>query len=358
MHVYATILAGGSGTRFWPKSRARLAKQFLSLYGTQSLLQNTLARIAPLIPLQRTLVVTAAHQQAQTAEQLADLPRANILAEPLGRNTAAAIALAACHLLHMDAEALMIVLPADHAIVDPQAFCASLQQAVAAVQHHDVLMTLGVQPTYAATGYGYIKVGEALPSPEAPDARKVVQFIEKPDVDAATAMVASGQYLWNCGIFVWKAATIAHEMRQHLPALWQGVQGYVASLQAGTSSESLHHQYAQLPSISIDHGVLEHSARVGVLPVTFAWSDVGSWRALADLHPADAAGNVVVGQHLGRDSRGLILYSPDKLIATIGLTNLIVVHTDDVLLICDKERDQEIRELVAMLQQQGQTQYL
>lgn len=358
MYLYATILAGGSGTRFWPKSRARLPKQFLLLHGTQSLLQNTMTHIAPLIPPQRTLVVTAVHQQAQTAEQLADIPSANILAEPLGRNTAAAIALAACHLLHLDAEALMVVLPADHAIVDQQAFCASLQQAITAVQQHDVLMTLGVQPTYAATGYGYIKVGEPLPTPAAPDAHQVVQFTEKPGADVAAEMLASGQYLWNCGIFVWKAATIAQEIRQHLPALWQGIQAYIAMVQAGASSEALHHQYAQLPSVSIDNGVLEHSARVGVLPVTWAWSDMGSWRALADLHPADHAGNVVIGQHLGRDATGLVIYSPDKLVATIGLSNLIVVHTDDVLLICDKERDQEIRDLVAMLQQRGQIEYL
>jgi mannose-1-phosphate guanylyltransferase len=358
MHLYAAILAGGSGTRFWPKSRTRLSKQFLSLHGTQSLLQNTVTRIAPLLPPQHTLIVTAAHQQAQTAEQLTDIPEGNILAEPLGRNTAAAIAWAACYLLHLDAEALMVVLPADHAIVDQQAFCASLQQAVAVVQAHDVLMTLGVQPTYAATGYGYIKVGDPLPAPAVPDAHRVVQFTEKPHADVAAAMLASGQYLWNCGIFVWKAATIAQEIRQHLPDLWQGIQAYSTMVQAGASREALYHQYAQLPSVSVDNGVLEHSARVGVLPVTWGWSDVGSWRALADLHPADNAGNVVVGQHLGRDTTGLVIYSPDKLVATIGLSNLIVVHTDDVLLICDRERDQEIRELVAMLQQQGRTEYL
>jgi mannose-1-phosphate guanylyltransferase len=330
----------------------------LVLHGTQSLLQNTVARIAPLIPPQRTIVVTAESQLSQTATQLPHVPVANLLAEPLGRNTAAAVALAACHLQQRDPEAIMVVLPADHAIADGDAFCASLQHAVAAAQQHDVLMTLGVQPTYAATGYGYIKVGEPLPTADPPPVHKAAQFIEKPAADVAATMVASKQYLWNCGIFVWKVATIIQELRLHLPELWQTLQAYLATAQADTRSEVLQQQYAQLLSVSIDNGVLERSARVGVLPVTFAWSDVGSWRALADLHPADNAGNVVVGQHLGRDTTGLVVYSPDKLIATIGLSNLIVVHTDDVVLICPKERDQEIRDLVAMLRQRGQTDHL
>jgi mannose-1-phosphate guanylyltransferase len=330
----------------------------LVLHGTQSLLQNTVARIAPLIPPQRTIVVTAESQLRQTASQLPHVPAANLLAEPLGRNTAAAVALAAGYLLQVDPEAIMVVLPADHAIADQDAFCASLQHAVAAAQQHDMLMTLGVRPTYAATGYGYIKVGEPLPTGDASSVHKAAQFIEKPAADVAATMVDSAQYLWNCGIFVWKVATIVQELRLHLPELWQALQAYLAAAQADTSRDILQQQYAQLPSISIDNGVLEHSARVGVLPVTFAWSDVGSWRALADLHPADSAGNVVVGQHLGRDSSGLVVYSPDKLVATIGLTNLIVVHTDNVVLICDKNRDQEIRELVAMLRQQGQTDHL
>jgi mannose-1-phosphate guanylyltransferase/mannose-6-phosphate isomerase len=358
MNLYATILAGGSGTRFWPKSRTNSPKQFLVLQGTHSLLQNTMRRVMPLIHSSRVQVVTAAHLQAQTLAQLPELPPANVLSEPIGRNTAAAIGLAAQHLLTLDPEAMMLVLPADHVIPDGTAFCTSVQQAAEAAWQHNVLMTLGVQPTYPATGYGYIKVSTPLPTPGAPLARRVAQFLEKPPADVAVRLVTSGEYVWNCGIFVWRAATILEEIRTYLPALWQGLHTYCTALQSGASAVMLEQLYTQLRSISIDNGVLEHSSRVGVLPVTFAWSDVGSWRSLADLHPPDSAGNVVVGQHLGQDSTGLIIYSPDKLVATVGLTDLIIVQTEDALLICPKDRDQEVRDLVRKLQQNEQTQYL
>jgi mannose-1-phosphate guanylyltransferase len=358
MTLYATILAGGSGTRFWPKSRANLPKQFLVLQGTQSLLQNTVKRIEPLIPAERTLVVTAAHQRPETVRQLPHVPSANILAEPLARNTSAAVALAAWHLLTLDPNAMMIVLPADHAIADRDAFCACLQQAAIAAQHHEILMTLGVRPTYAATGYGYIKTGASLSTPNAPDARKAVQFTEKPNADAASRMIKSGDYLWNCGIFIWQAATITRELQRYLPDLWNGVQAYGAAWQAGADSETLYQHYAQLPSLSVDYGVLEKSDHVGVIPASFDWSDVGSWRALTDLHATDGDGNIIVGNHVGQDSANLIVYSPDKLIATVGVSNLIIVQTDDVLLICDKERDQDVKNFIEILKQQGQTDYL
>ena len=358
MTLYATILAGGSGTRFWPKSRANLPKQFLILQGTQSLLQNTAKRIEPLVPAERTFVVTATHQQSETLQQLPQVPSANILAEPLARNTSAAIALAAWHLLTLDPEAVMIVLPADHAIADGDTFCACLQQAAIAAQHHEILMTLGVRPTYAATGYGYIKAGPSLSTPNAPDACEAVQFTEKPNAEAASRMIESGEYLWNCGIFIWQAATIARELQQYLPDLWNGVQAYGAAWQAGADSETLYQHYAQLPAISIDYGILEQSDRVGVVPSSFDWSDVGSWRSLTDLHATDGDGSVIVGQHMGQESTNLIVYSPDKLVATVGVSNLIIVQTDDVLLICDMERDQDVKNFIDMLKQQGQTDYL
>jgi len=358
MNLYATILAGGSGTRFWPLSRANLPKQFLVLQGAQSLLQETVKRIAPLIPLSQTFIVTAKHQQPQTVEQLPQLPVEHILAEPLGRNTAAAVALAAWRLLRLDPEAIMAVLPADHAIPDHEAFCDSLRLAALVAQQRDMLMTLGVRPTYAATGYGYINVGEAIDLPDAQGVRHVSRFTEKPNAQVAATMIAAGNYLWNCGIFVWRAAAIARELQAYLPDLWTGVEAYGDAWQAGASDDDLYQRYAELPSISIDNGVLEHSAHVGVVPVSWAWSDVGSWRSLGDLHPADADDNVVVGHHVGQGSSGLVVYSPNKLVATIGLSNLIIVQTDDIVLICDKDRDQDVRDFIAMLQQQGQTHYL
>jgi mannose-1-phosphate guanylyltransferase len=171
-------------------------------------------------------------------------------------------------------------------------------------------------------------------------------------------MVKSGHYLWNCGIFIWQATTIARELQRYLPDLWNGVQAYGAAWQAGADSETLYQHYALLPSISVDYGILEKSDHVGVIPASFDWSDVGSWRALTDLHATDGDGNIIVGDHVGQDSANLIVYSPDKLVATVGVSNLIIVQTDDVLLICDKERDQDVKNFIEMLKQQGQTDYL
>lgn len=358
MGLYATILAGGSGTRFWPKSRTHFPKQFLVLHGHDSLLQHTLKRVASLIAPDHSYVVTAAHLREQSLQQLPELPPDNILSEPLGRNTAAAIGLAAQHLLHVDPEAIMVVLPADHVIPDSTAFCASVQYAAAVAQQESMLMTLGVRPTFPATGYGYIKIGAPLPGAAGAAAHAATRFIEKPPAQVAQQFVVAGDYVWNCGIFVWRAATIAEELQTYLPALWQGLTTYYNAWRAQASPASLRQQYASLPSLSIDHGVLEHSTRVGVLPVTWGWSDVGSWRSLADLHPADSRNNVVVGLHLDHESTGLVVYSPDRLVATIGLQDLIIVQTDDALLICPKDRDQDVREIVARLQQQGLHHYL
>lgn len=358
MNLFTTVLAGGSGTRFWPKSRVDFPKQFLILQGTQSLLQNTISRIEPLVPLSHIQVVTASHLHQQTLQQLPGLVPENILSEPVGRNTAAAIGLAACHLVEHYPDALMVVLPADHVIPDSVAFCNSVRQAAQVAQHHDILMTLGIHPTYPATGYGYIESGDMLPTPNAPSTYRVTKFSEKPPADVAARYITSGRHYWNCGIFVWQAATILEEITTHMPTLWQGLQTYMTALRAGASEDILSHHYTQLPNISIDYGVLEHSSRVGVLPVTFAWSDVGSWRSLADLHPQDENGNVVVGNHLSLDSTGLIVYSPDQLVATIGLTDLIIVQTEDAILICPKDRDQEVRGLVQALRQRGQTDFL
>ncbi len=356
--LYAVVLAGGSGTRFWPVSRAHLPKQFLTLEGTQSLLQATVSRIAPLIAPQRTYVVTAAPLQPQTVAQLPAVPIANILSEPMGRNTAAAIGLAAWHLQNLDPAALMVVLPADHAIADGTAFCDSVQQAAATVLQTDRLMTFGVQPTYPATGYGYIEVGAELGISEAPRAAEVTRFQEKPTAEVAAQLMASQRYLWNCGIFLWRAATIARELRTHMPALAHQLDVYMAALQAGAAPEVLQTLYQQLPSLPIDIGVLEPSSCVGVLPVTWAWSDVGSWGALRDLHPADAAGNVAVGHHIGHGTTNAVVYSPHRLVVTIGVSDVIIVQTDDVLLVCHKDQDQAVREVVQLLQQRGETTYL
>jgi mannose-1-phosphate guanylyltransferase len=276
----------------------------------------------------------------------------------MGRNTAAAIGLAAWHLRAQDPEALMVILPADHAIADSTAFCESLQQAAATVLQTDMLMTLGVQPRYPATGYGYIEVGESLALSTAPRAARVTQFKEKPSAEVAAQFIASQRYVWNCGIFLWRAATIERELRTHMPVLAQQLDVYMAAVQAGATAEALHAAYQQLPSVPIDIGVLEKSSQVGVLPVTWDWSDVGSWRALAELHAPDAAGNVAVGPHLGQATSNTIVYSPNRLVVTIGISDVIIVQTDDAVLVCHKDHDQAVRDMVQLLQQRGDITYL
>lgn len=352
-HVYGVILAGGSGTRFWPLSRERFPKQLLNIIGEGTLLQQTFERLLQHIPANNMTVVTNEVQAEPIRLQLSEWKDAlvdNIILEPEGRNTAPAIALTALHLLHRDPEAVMVVVPADHVIKAPKKFMRAVQFATTlAEQGH--LVTFGIHPSRPETGYGYIQ----------PNKRKrlrtqcgfvgypVARFVEKPDLTTAKRYCRSGNYFWNSGIFVWKAATILEELALQQPVLSKLLKSLERRIGTPEFSSSLQKTYAKMPSLSIDHAVMEHSARSAVVPVDFGWSDVGSWGSLEEVASLDKDGNVRKGNILDIGSRHSVLFADRRLVATIGLDNMIVVDTPDATLVCPKDRAQDVKAIVSLL---------
>jgi len=374
--LHCVIMAGGSGTRFWPESRTSRPKQFLRLVGPQTMLRETFERLAGLVPPERILVATSIDLAPAVVAELPELPVGAILAEPHKRNTAPCIGLAALELLRRDPDAVMAVLPADHVISPADGFRRAVALAHSLVaQAPQYLITFGIRPSYPAEIFGYIERGpqanELLPhgqgesasaSPAAektPLVYKVVKFREKPSADVARQFLAAGNYYWNSGIFVWKAATILELLRRHQPDLYSHLERIDRAAGKPRYMEVLEREFAAIESISIDYAVMEHAADVLVIEAPFDWDDVGSWQAMARLRGADANGNTVVGRHLGIDTLGTIVRtSEDHLVVTIGLRDCVVVHTPDATLVADKHQEESVRKVVQMLQQRGWTQYL
>ncbi len=354
------ILAGGSGTRFWPLSRRLKPKQLMSVFGGKSMLQRTVERVIPLRP-RRIMVVTNALQAAETARQLdylKDMP-IDIIAEPVGRNTAPAIGLAATIIAAEDPEAVMAVLPADHYILAEEEFRATLLRAAAAARLGH-LVTLGIKPNRPETGYGYIEAGQM---PDDAGAYRVQRFVEKPMIEKALEFLAAGNFYWNSGMFVWQVRVILAEMEKHLPELASALRRLNIPPDTGDLPAALAPQveavYRQLKSESIDYGVMEKAGNVTVIPADFGWSDVGSWRALPEVMAPDGAGNVLIaGEGINIDSAGCLVYGGDKLVALVGVKDLIVVDTEDALLVCAAERAQDVKKVVEILEERELTDYL
>ncbi len=356
--MYTVVMAGGSGTRFWPVSRGHRPKQLLALTGSRSLLQQTVERVRPMSGPERVLVVTGQGHAAAVAEQLPQVPAGQVLAEPMARNTAAAAGLAAAWVARHDPAAVCLVLPADHLITDEALFLDTLDKAAAVARDEDALVTLGLTPRFAATGFGYIETGRVLDQ-SAPQVREVVAFHEKPELATAQTYLASGRHLWNSGMFAWRAEVLLAEIGRHLPELAAGLAELAPHLGGPGQDEALAAIYPGLPSISVDHGVLEKTQGLRVVKADFGWSDVGSWEAMAELWPCDPAENVCQeGRVLAIEAKGNVVSAGGRLTALLGVDDLVAVVTDDVLLILPRQRSQEVRKIIDALKSEGLHDYL
>ncbi|MGB9777121.1 MAG: mannose-1-phosphate guanylyltransferase [Anaerolineae bacterium] len=349
---YALIMAGGGGTRLWPLSRRSRPKQALTLVGERTMFEHAVDRIASLFQPEEIFVVTGEEHLESLLLQAPELPRANFLLEPVGQGTAPAIGLGAVHLRRRDPQAVMAVLTADHYIRDVETFRRVLT-AAAQVAEKGHLVTLGITPSFPSTGFGYIQQGEQLYEVDGFAVFRALRFTEKPSPETAFQMVESGLYTWNSGMFIWRVDRIMEEFARQMPDLYDVLMQIDGVLGTPAYEPTLRRLWPELVPQSIDYGVMEGARDVVVIPVDIGWSDVGNWSSMREILPADADGNVVVGEHVGLETRNTIVFGGRRLIATIGLENMIIVDTDDALLICPVEREQEIREMVRRLRETG-----
>lgn len=353
-------MAGGVGSRFWPRSRRSRPKQFLDVLGQASLIQNTFARLQPLVKAENVFVVTNEDYISQTQEHLPAVPQENILGEPVARNTAPCIAFAAARLLAKDPDAVMVVLPADHLIRNVVRFHEVLRAAVAKAQKSESLVTIGIEPTHPATGYGYIQFDSSSKddSDDLPKAFPVKTFAEKPDLATAERFVDSGDFLWNSGMFIWRADTVLDAMKKHLPEVYRAFQPLCSIFHDEENTDAaVQEAYAHSPKISIDYGVMEPAAAQGavhVVPGAFGWSDVGDWKAVYDLSEKDAAGNATEGNVLlHNSSRSYARAEKDRLLALVGVRDIAVVDTGDAVLVCGLDATQQVKTVVDYLSSHG-----
>jgi len=345
---FVVIIAGGKGERFWPQSRAHRPKHLLPIVGTEPLLTQTLARVRPLASAKNTFVITSAAQEKGVRACCPQLPRENIVVEPVGRDTAPAVALAAMLIEARDPKGVFAVLPADHVIHNRKAYAGDLKAAFDAAAAADVLVTIGIEPTEPATGFGYIERGEKWKTFAGRPHYTVKRFVEKPTAEVAAHYLASGEYVWNAGMFVWSVSAVMAALTQHAPSLYEGFGPVRLALAKGRPlAPVLKKSYPGLAKISIDYALLEKSTNVVMLPASFDWDDVGAWPAIARHHAKDKQGNVSRGHVLIEQGSNNILFSEgDHLVAAIGLDDFIVVHTKDATLIAPKARAQEIKALL------------
>jgi mannose-1-phosphate guanylyltransferase len=356
--MYALVMAGGGGTRLWPLSRQNHPKQALNLFGKRTMFQYSVDRLLPLLPTDRIFVVTAAEQVSMLSAQYPELPMDNFIIEPQGRGTASCIALSAMHLSRIDPDAVMVVVTADHYVQDMDTFCDTLRIAYA-IAEQGYLVTLGVKPTYASTGYGYIKQGEILGKINDVAYYKVQQFTEKPVADVAQKFIELGTYLWNSGMFIWRVGSILAEVQKHMPALHKVIDRLNDALNAQQYETVLQELWPGLAKETIDYGVMEKASKVAVLAADFGWSDIGIWDSVMRRHNPDGHGNVLVGDVFDQNSRDIFVHSTSqRMIATIGLEDLIIVDTPDALLITRRDQCQNVKGVVDYLKKEDRQELL
>ncbi len=355
--LYAVIMAGGSGTRLWPLSRQSEPKQALKLIGDRTMFQHAVDRLTPSFPPERILVVTNSQIAEVLRPQAPQLPADNFILEPAGRDSAPAAGLAAVHLLRRDPEAIMVMLTADHYIVDTVQFRAALA-AAEQVAADGTILTLGIRPMQPSTAFGYIRLGEAQVMVDGFRVYRSGGFTEKPDARTAARFLEEGRYVWNSGMFVWRGDRLLAEFAAQLPDLHAALVSIGTALGTPAAEQVLAEEWSKIRRISIDYGIMEHADRVSVIPVDIGWSDIGSWGALLDVLDGDEHGNVANGELLSLDAQGCYVRSSSRLVAAIGLRDLVIVDTPDVLLVCTRDRAEEVKMLVNRLAAQGKTSYL
>ncbi len=355
MGRHAVILAGGSGTRLWPRSREQHPKHLLRLHGEQSLLQSTYARIAKLDA--EIYIVTERAQVPLVRQHLPELDDDHLIVEPARRGTASCLGLAALHIAGRDPAAVMLSLHADHFVTEVEPFCRTLEAAAYWADASGALVAVGLRPLYPSSGLGYIEVGARQADRYPIPAFRVQRFVEKPDLERAAAYANDPAYYWNLGLFSWRVTTLLEEIAQAAPELSRGLERVAQALRAGDGAAA-DAAYSALPSAAIDYTVLEKSRHLLMVPAQFQWSDIGSWADLHDILRQDEAGNVVGGDSVLIDSRNCMIHAPGKLVAAVGLRDMVVIETEDAILICPKARSQDVKEIVARLKALGKTEYL
>lgn len=354
MKTYGVIMAGGGGTRFWPLSRQATPKQLLNLSGKDLMVNEAIDRLAKTAASEDIFIVTNETQVAKMLKATKGrVKRNHILSEPSARNTAACVGYAAMEILKKYGDGIMVITPSDAYIKNEEEFTRVLGVAVKAAEEKDALVTVGITPTFAATGYGYIKFQKSNE-----EVLKVLEFKEKPDEETAKKYVESGEYAWNSGMFIWKASTILKNFEQFLPSIYKDLQKIGKVMGTDDEYDVIDRIYPKIESISIDYGIMEKSQDVYVVPGEFGWNDVGSFDMMGVLHEADGDGNIKIGDQINVDTKNCITYSSGRLIATIGLDNVVVIETEDAVLVCDKNKVQDVKKVVEQLKKERRIELL
>jgi mannose-1-phosphate guanylyltransferase len=355
MNLYAVIMAGGVGSRFWPRSKKKLPKQLIKIFDNKTMIQSTVDRLTGLVDEKHIFVITNAIQRPEVIKQLKNVPPENIIEEPFGRNTAACIGLASILVKAKDPNAVTVVLPADHIIREKDKFLETIKNAAEFADKSKGLVTIGINPTRPETGYGYIQIDDKEVSK---NIYKVYTFAEKPNYATAIRFLESGDFLWNSGMFIWHVDAILDEIKNLMPDLYEGLIAIEKALGKPNFKEELINVYGQLKKISIDYGIMEKSAKVYLTKGMFTWSDVGSWEEVYQLSEKNENGNAIVGQVFTDMVVDSYIYSPDKMTAVIGLDNIIVINHEDTVLVCRRDKAQNVKEIVDFLKIQKLDEYL
>jgi mannose-1-phosphate guanylyltransferase len=343
--LFALIMAGGRGERFWPLSTSSIPKPFIPILGSSSLLQDTVSRIQPIVPLERVLISIGANHFEIARRQLPQIPPENFLVEPVGRDTAACIGFCALHIEQRNIKGTMLALPADHFVGDSSAYLQAIETGIENLEGTEGVV-FGISPTRAETGYGYILAEKPA---VCANAWPVVRFVEKPDASTAKHYLNSRNYFWNSGMFLWRNATLLGLLQKHMPTTYSALCKLRPLIGKSDSSEEISRIFSSLPRISIDFGIMEKASGLRLVPARFAWDDIGNWASLAIALPSDAEGNIAKGHHVALESQGCIVYSQSGTVATFGVSDLVVVKAHDKVLVCPKDKAADLKRLVAAL---------